>query len=98
MGAKLAIALLFIFLSPVYVLSTYLGMLLISLFVDKRLSNNGRLCMLLAITAVTVWFTEWLYGAFSSKWLTAGFIVYLVWILHRPLHRQLEVIEAEVIE
>ena len=100
-GAKLAIALLFIFLSPVYVISVYIGMLIISMFIDKRLDNRGRWCLVLAFTAITVWLTEWLYGAFQNRWITLGFIAYLVWMLHRPLYRPAEadnIIEAEVIE
>lgn len=68
------------------------------------MDNRGRFCMFATFAAVTIYITDWLYGAFNNKWITFAFICWLVWILHRPISRPVEkdtddnIIDAEVIE
>lgn len=54
--------------------------------------------MFATFAGVTVLITDWLYGAFDNKWITFGFICWLVWILHRPMSRPSIEVDYEEIE
>ena len=82
--AKLATALLFVLLSPLYCISIYLGVLIVSWCIDRRLDNRGRFCLFALLLTIVLPLTNWIFGAFNDRRMLAAFGGWLLWILHRP--------------